>query len=219
MSATWTGLVGRDGSVFLGRAGVPLSDYDTYYAPIETQTTFCDVIALGLMQRLRLEQFADELVRFGDPVARAPDLRRVERELARFRIELWWQDVASFGHANRILDRAVAAHRSQELFAQLRDDIRDYAQLCSTEATERTNALLGLITLLGFALGAPIALLAAYPSHPEWVWLLWVPFACMALVAGLGLRAGRELLAPLVRGLRPVAPRGVRQKADGGRSP
>ena len=88
MSATWTGLVGRDGSVFLGRAGVPLSDYDTYYAPIETQTTFCDVIALGLMQRLRLEQFADELVRFGDPVARAPDLRRVERELARFRNEV-----------------------------------------------------------------------------------------------------------------------------------
>jgi len=184
-SAGWQALVLRDGAAFLGSGPDMGPIYRLADDPeLHFRTIYLDSFLLGMIQRLRLGGIADDLAALGDPVRHPERLDELERELAEFRNVFWWQQLGPQWHGNQLLRAYQRQHEIPELLAQVVEQLGDSARKAQTAAGQRTEALLGVLTVVGLPFGLAVAIQHAL-ELPDWKWLL-VSFAA-ATVCTVGL--------------------------------
>lgn len=211
-SAGWRGLVLRDGAAFLG-AGPDMGPiYRLSPDPeLHFRSIYLDAFLLGMIQRLRLGEIADRLASLGDPVRQPERLAELEDEMAEFRNVFWWQQLGAQWHGNQLLRAYQRQHEIPELFSQVIGELEDYSRKAQTAATQRTEALLGVLTIVGLPFGLAVGILHTL-GNDSWVWLL-VSLAAAATLSGaiLATGTGRTLL----RLWRLLGPRPLRRTSRG----
>jgi hypothetical protein len=195
LSANWKVLVLRDGVAYLGSGADMSSAYRLADdAEFHFRTIYLDALLVAQSQRLQLTRIADELAALADPVSNPAPLRRLERELTAFRNVYWWQHLGPQWHANRLLNAYQAGHETAELFDQVTDELGDYSRKAHTAATQRTEALVGVLAVVGLPLGAALELVHALGVDNPWWIALALALAVLLIAAILLTGAGRTLL-------------------------
>jgi hypothetical protein len=195
LSAGWRALVLRDGAAFLGEG----PDMGTVYRlsddpELHFRSIYLDAFMLGEIQRQRLGEIADHLAGLGDPVRHPERLEELEHELAEFRNVYWWQHLGAQWHGSRLLRSYQRQHELPELYDQVVGELADYARSAQTAASQRTEALLGILTVFGLPFGLAVGILHAL-EIPDWEWLVVSLAAATAVTVGLLLTApGRQLV-------------------------
>ncbi|MDP9257878.1 MAG: hypothetical protein M3Q31_15175 [Actinomycetota bacterium] len=195
LSANWKVLVLRDGAAYLGSGADMSSAYRLADdAEFHFRTIYLDALLVAQSQRLQLTRIADELAALADPMSDPAPLLRLERELTAFRNVYWWQHLGPQWHANRLLSAYQAGHEITELFDQVTDELGDYSRKAHTAATQRTEALVGVLAVVGLPLGAALELVHALSVDNPW-WIALALALAVLLIAGILLTgAGRTLL-------------------------
>jgi hypothetical protein len=195
LSASWKVLVLRDGAAYLGSG----ADMSPAYrladdAEFHFRTIYLDALLVAQSQRLQLTRIADELAALADPMSDPAPLLRLERELTAFRNVYWWQHLGPHWHANHLLRAYQGGHEIVELFDQVTEELGDYSRQAHTAATQRTEALVGVLAVVGLPLGAALELVHALGVHSAW-WIALALAAAVLMIAGILLTgAGRTLL-------------------------
>jgi hypothetical protein len=195
LSASWQALVLRDGAAFLGSGTDMSSAYRlSSDGEFHFRTIYLDALLVAQAQRLQLTRIADELAALADPMSDPEPLLGLERQLTAFRNVYWWQHLGPQWHANNLLRAYRDSQEIDEIFDQVRDEIGDYSRKAHTAATQRTEALVGVLAVVGLPLGAALELVHGLGVHDPW----WIAFAlglAALLVVGILLTgAGRTLL-------------------------
>jgi hypothetical protein len=195
LSASWKVLVLRDGAAYLGSGADMSSAYRLADdAEFHFRTIYLDALLMAQSQRLQLTRIADELAALADPVSDPTPLLRLERELTAFRNVYWWQHLGQQWHANRLLSAYQAGHEITELFAQVTDELGDYSRKAHSAATQRTEALVGVLAVIGLPLGAALELVHALSVENPWWIALALALAVLLIASILVTGAGRTLL-------------------------
>ena len=195
LSANWKVLVLRDGAAYLGSG----ADMSTAYrladdAELHFRTIYLDALLVAQSQRLQLTRIADELAALADPVSDPAPLLRLERELTAFRNVYWWQHLGPQWHANNLLSAYQAGHHITELFDQVSNELADYSRKAHTAATQRTEALVGVLAVVGLPLGAALELVHALGVDNPWWIALALALAALVIAGILLTGAGRTLM-------------------------
>jgi hypothetical protein len=200
LSASWQALVLRDGAAFL------MAPEDEDFAPDAERyfrSIYLDALLMGSVQRLYMQHLANSLANLADPADNVGPLMQLQAEMTRFRNTYWWQHVTGHGPANQLLRAYQTQHRlddlSQHLFAGLRESV-DQAEVAigrkQTAESQRANALLGLVTILGLPFGVALGLMQVLGTEG---WCVGYGMLAAAAVSGLIALAppARTLLDPL----------------------
>lgn len=183
LSNTWRALVMRDGMAFLALDVAALSDPHIAkgFAELYVRSIYADAIILGRMQRLALDELAQQLSaqKIGKP--EASNLRKLETRLDEFRQTLWWQHISGHESVNVFLRQYHKQHNMPELLGQIVSDLNDSARLQGVIEGERSARSLDLITKVGFPAGA---VLGAAPIWIEFGWAKALLATAIAAAAG-----------------------------------
>lgn len=160
ISRDWDALVLRDGIGYLGRREDRGVD-DPFFADAELyfRSIYLDALLLGIAQKATLGSIADEVAELDDPRGMPTELRGLERRVARFRNVYWWTHLSAHGPANELTQLYSRQHRLNSLASQVFEEIGEHARQVQTDAAERTNGLLSLLTVVGVPLGVIVAVL------------------------------------------------------------
>ena len=182
-SDDWQALVLRDGAGFLGvRQDQGESDPYFRHAALYVRSLYMDALAAGLIQRLYLNALADDVAEQEDPVGDPAALAGFETRLAHYRNTYWWKHLTSHWIANELLCEYQAQHRLDDQLNQVVDELSDFSRLAQTLAAERTNALLGIVAVVGLPLGLSVGLFQVFEeSSAALVW------GVLGIVLGLSL--------------------------------
>jgi hypothetical protein len=195
LSASWQALVLHDGAAFLGSGTDMSSAYRLSSAgEFHFRTVYLDALLFAQTQRLQLTRIADELAALADPIADPAPLLRLERQLTAFRNVYWWQHLGPQWHANQLLHAYQAKHGMTELFEQVMNELGDYSRKAHTAATQRTEALVGVLAVVGLPLGAALERVHALDVRDPWWIALALALATLFITAILLTGAGRTLL-------------------------
>lgn len=192
MSRTWRAMVVRNGIAFLGQ--VPDDGGEPFFsngsAELYVRSLYTDVLLLGLMQNVALDELAEALVEDGGPhVSRVETLRDLESRLNQFRMRLWWQHLTAHGAANDLVRAYQAQHHLAELLAQVIADLTDAARLQGIIEGERSARALDVISKVGLPAGAVIGLTPVWVDYGIVTALV---SAGVAALAGLGMMTAFE---------------------------
>jgi hypothetical protein len=201
-SRDWTALVLRDGAAFLG-ARPDEGERDPFFGAAEVyfRSIYVDALLLGMIQRMGLHAIADDIASVDDPQFQPDQVQRIERRLSRFRNVYWWTHLSGHGHANDLTTAYGRQHRLPELATQLFNELSEFSRQIQTAAADRTNALLGLITLLGLPIGATIGVLQVLGNDSALVLAITVAVAT-AMTFALIRYLARPVFDPMVRAIR-----------------
>jgi hypothetical protein len=194
LSAGWQALVLRDGTALLG-SGPDMSPVYRLFADPELhfRTIYLDALLLGQMQSLVLTQIADDLAAVVDPVLDPQRLLDLERELTTFRNVFWWRHLGPQWHGNALLGAYQRQHEIPDLLAQVADELGDYSNKAERAATQRSEALLGVLAVVSLPVGAA-ELIHALGVH-EWHWIAPILAIAVGLVVAILLTGpGRALV-------------------------
>ena len=194
LSAGWQALVLRDGTALLGSGPDMSPVYRLFEDPeLHFRTIYLDALLLGQMQRLVLTQIADDLAAVVDPVLDPQRLLDLERELTTFRNVFWWRHLGPQWHGNALLGAYQKQHEIAELLDQVADELGDYSNKAERAATQRSEALLGVLAVISLPVGAA-ELIHAIGIH-ERLWIAVVlGIAIASVVAILLTGPGRALV-------------------------
>jgi hypothetical protein len=195
LSASWQVLVLRDGAAFVG-SGIDMSSAYRLSpnAEFHFRTVYLDALLVAQAQRLQLTRIADELAALADPMIDPGPLLRLERELTAFRNVYWWQHLGPQWHANKLLHAYQEKHGISELFEQVAEELGDYSRKAQTAATQRTEALVGVLAVVGLPLGAALELMHALDVRDHrWI-ALALALATLFIAAILLTGPGRTLV-------------------------
>jgi hypothetical protein len=157
LSRDWIALVLRDGAAFLGlREDKGAQDPFFRSAELYFHSIYLDALLLGMLQRINLVAIANDLAELGDPAMSPRAVRLLERRLSVFRNVYWWTHLSGHGAANSLNLAYGRQHRLPELCAQVTSETSEYSQQAQTAAANRTNSLLGVITVVGLPIGVVI---------------------------------------------------------------
>jgi hypothetical protein len=195
LSASWSVLVLRDGAAYLGSGPDMSSAYRLAGdAEFHFRTIYLDALLVAQSQRLQLTRIADELAALADPMSDPAPLLQLERELTSFRNVYWWQHLGPQWHANHLLAAYQDRHQITELFDQVTDELGDYSRKAHTAATQRTEALVGVLAVIGLPLGAALEIVHALGvDDPRWI-AFALALAVLLIASILLTGAGRTLL-------------------------
>lgn len=194
-SAGWRALVLRDGAAFLGSGPDMGPIYRLSADPeVHFRSIYLDAFLLGMIQRLRLGEIADRLAALGDPVRHPDRLGQLQQEAATFRNVLWWRQLGPHWAGSELLRAYQRQHEIPELFAQVVGELDDYARTAQTAASQRVEALLGIITVVGLPFGLAVGIMHALEIS-DWEWLVVSLAAAAAFTAAILVTApGRALV-------------------------
>ena len=145
----------RDGTALLGSGPDMSPVYRLFEDPeLHFRTIYLDALLLGQMQRLVLTQIADDLAAVVDPVLDPQRLLDLERELTTFRNVFWWRHLGPQWHGNALLGAYQKQHEIAELLDQVADELGDYSNKAERAATQRSEALLGVLAVISLPVGA-----------------------------------------------------------------
>ena len=95
---------------------------------------------------------------------------------------------------NMVTRLIQGGHEIVELFDQVTDELGDYSRKAHTAATQRTEALVGVLAVVGLPLGAALELVHSLGVHNPWWIALAVAVAVLMIASILLTGAGRTLL-------------------------
>jgi len=201
LSRDWRGLVLRDGIAFLGLRTDGGSE-DPFFndAEVYFRTIYLDALLLGIVQRKSVGQIADALACLEDPLGKPDQLYVLHRHLLEVRNRYWWQHVTAAGPASDILDQYQRQHRLEELSSQIFVELAEYAGQMQAASSERTNALLGLLTLVGIPVGTGLAVLQTL-HEDNWEVIVVTVLGGLFVTSIFFLTIGRSLITPMLRSL------------------
>ncbi|MEX5711381.1 hypothetical protein AB1484_24600 [Parafrankia sp. FMc6] len=200
LSADWRGLLTRDGAAFVGlRPDQGADDPFFGFAQLYAHTAYLDALIIGTIQNANITRMIDEASR----AFHAKDLPRhlagLEERAARFRNIYWLRDASAHGPANDILTAYQAQHRLPEKFDAVLSEIADLNRIVQTQESQRVNAALGIITVIGLPFGTAFAVLQTLGANSPRDLLI----GALAALAGTGALLltsfGRLLLRTLQR--------------------
>lgn len=194
LSAGWQALVLRDGTALLG-SGPDMSPVYRLFEDVQLhfRTIYLDTLLLGQMQRLVLTQIADDLAAVVDPVLDPQRLLDLEHELTSFRNVFWWRHLGPQWHGNALLGAYQRQHEIAELVVQVADELGDYSNKAERAATQRSEALLGVLAVISLPVGAAELIHALGIHERLWIGLV-LALAVASVVAILLTGPGRALV-------------------------
>ena len=194
LSAGWQALVLRDGVAFLGSGPDMGPAYRLFQDPeFHFRSIYLDTLLLGQLQRLILTQIADDLAAVSDPYLDPQRLVNLEHELTKFRNVFWWRHLGPQWHANALLGAYQRQHEIPDLLDQISNELGDYSSKAERSATQRSEALLGVLAVVSLPVGAA-ELTHALGIH-EWIWRsLALAVALVLVVAILLTGPGRRIV-------------------------
>jgi hypothetical protein len=195
LSAGWQALVLRDGTALLG-SGADMSPVYRLFddAELHFRSIYLDALLLAQMQRLVLTQIADDVAAVVDPALDPERLLDLERELTTFRNVFWWRHLGPQWHGNELLHAYQRQHAIPELLDQVAAELGDYSRKVERAAAQRSEALLGVLAVVGLPVGVALELTHVLGiEEPIWVVLALV-IAFAFVVAILLTAPGRNLV-------------------------
>ncbi|WP_157996008.1 hypothetical protein [Thermomonospora amylolytica] len=188
ISADWSALVLREGMALTGtRPDRGASDPFYNHAALYARTIYLDAILIGLLQLHGISELEDTLAATLD--GGSPNgMPLLERRLAQFRHQLWWQHLSAHGAPNQFLEAFHRQHRLPERFAQILAEINDYNRLAREDETRNINGAVLIFTLVTVPAGIALALLQVLSAKD--LWIFTTVFATCLLLTGLLLATG-----------------------------
>lgn len=160
LSADWRGLINRDGAAFVGlRPDQGTDDAFFGFAQLYTHTAYLDALIIGMIQNANITRMIDEASRAFDSKDLPRHLAGLEERAARFRNIYWLRDASAHGPANDILTSYQAQHHLPERFDAVLGEIADFNRIVQNQESQRVNAALGIITVIGLPFGTAFAVL------------------------------------------------------------
>ncbi|WP_433248643.1 hypothetical protein [Actinomadura nitritigenes] len=160
LSADWSGLVLREGMALTGtRPDRGTSDPYYNHAALYARTIYLDAILIGLLQLHGICELEDALAEALDGDGAADAMPRMERRIAAFRHQLWWQHLSSHGVPDQVPDTFHRHHRLSERFTQVLAEISDFNRLARENQAHQINGTVLLFTLMPVPAGTALALL------------------------------------------------------------
>ncbi|GGU90057.1 hypothetical protein GCM10010182_00630 [Actinomadura cremea] len=204
LSADWCGLVLREGMVLTGTRP-DRGETDPYYnhAALYARTIYLDAILIGLLQLHGINQLEDTLAEALDGDAPADAMPRLERRIAAFRHQLWWQHLSAHGAPNQILEAFHRHHRLPDRFNQILAEINDFNRLTREDEARHVNGTVLLFTLATVPAGTALALLQVLGRKDLWVFI--AVFVTCVVFTGLLLatRPARTVVRSIRRSRKP----------------
>lgn len=202
LSRDWSVLMLRDGAAFLGHRP-DRGQEDVYFSHAEVyfRSIYLDALLLGMMQRAALQAIADDVAELGDPIREPKEVRRIERRLTEFRNVYWWRHLSGHGTVNELTRAYGRQHHLDELSRQIVEEVTEYSRQAQTAAADRTNALLGFLTLVGLPLGLVIGVFQTLGIDSPLPLAIAAVSMVLLTIALLG-AAAPTLLEPMLRAIR-----------------
>lgn len=200
LSADWRGLVARDGAAFVARR-YDLGDADPFlgFAQLYTHSIYLDALIIGMLQNTTISEMIDDASRAFEANDLPRHLARLEGRAARFRAVFWLRDVGTHGPANEILAAYQGQHRLPERFEAVLSEIADLNRIVQTQESQRVNAALGIITVVGLPFGIAFAVMQVLGVSSTSALLVGMAAAASCTGALLLTGFGRLLLRTLRR--------------------
>ncbi|WP_433151911.1 hypothetical protein ACQPZ8_16320 [Actinomadura nitritigenes] len=184
LSADWSGLVLREGMALTGtRPDRGASDPYYNHAALYARTIYLDAILIGLLQLHGICELEDALAEALDGDGAADAMPRMERRIAAFRHQLWWQHLSSHGVPDQILEAFHRHHRLPERFSQVLAEINDFNRLARENQAHHINGTVLLFTLMTVPAGTALALLQVVGGKNPWIFT--AVFAGCVILTGL----------------------------------
>ena len=204
MSNRIRGLVGRNGIGLVGLLpdnGESSGEQGFDYGGLEffAEGLYTDTLLLAQLQRVLLGELRDELTDAMSRGATKDDLQKLERRLLEFRRQYWRTDFAPQGSQDDFL---VAYHSTNSLPGQLDEfasQLSEYASQVQRVEQELTNAVLGIIAIIGLPFTVMIAIWDGIGN--ESVFQLPCALMIASILSGaiFAFPGGRAILKPLLR--------------------
>ncbi|TCJ34590.1 hypothetical protein [Parafrankia sp. BMG5.11] len=166
LSADWRGLVTRDGAAFVGlRPDQGTDDPFFGFAHLYAHTAYLDALIIGTVQNATITRMMDEASRAFDAKDLPRHLSALEERTARFRNIYWLRDASAHGPANDILTAYQNQHHLPEKFDAVLNEIADLNRIVQNQESQRVNAALGIITVIGLPFGTSFAVLQTLSAN------------------------------------------------------
>ncbi|MFG2296922.1 hypothetical protein [Streptomyces sp. NPDC048603] len=194
-SADWQALILRDGVAFVGTSPDP-GGGDTFHAAAQTyvHSIYLDVILLGRLQADALNALANRVADISLPRLGAGRLGSLEGQLIELRRAFGRDHITVHAKGNEILEQYCAQHRMPELRARLAEDLTDSARYVEVALARSTNAVMGLVAVLGLPFGLSYAAGALWGSKGLRGFLVWTAVAGTVSLAMTALGPVRRML-------------------------
>ncbi|SQD95029.1 conserved membrane hypothetical protein [Parafrankia sp. Ea1.12] len=200
LSADWRGLITRDGAAFVSlRPDQGEEDLFFGFAQLYTHTAYLDALIIGMIQNANITRMIDEASRAFDTKDLPRHLAGLEKRAAYFRNIYWLRDASTHGPANDILTAYQVQHHLPEKFDAVLNEIADLNRIVQTQESQRVNAALGIITVLGLPFGIAFAVLQSLGTDSPRDLLIGTLAALAGTGALLLTSFGRLLLRTLRR--------------------
>jgi hypothetical protein len=163
-----------------------------------TRTIFLDALLLGVVQRVLVEQLANDAARCGDPARSRRRFRELQRDVRIFRNVYWWREFSTWRWPDAVLRAYQDEHAMDRQVDGLTSEVADYAGEVGAANSERTNLALGLLAVIGVP-GVVATVLATLGSSSDsaakWLWasaaVIGIP-AIAGVVALIRSQVGRH---------------------------
>lgn len=198
MSRSLRGLVSKGGIALVGlQTDSGRSDgslgFDYGGAEFFVEGLYSDTMLLAQLQKYSVRELREKLNTARAAGGDASQLASLEQELVTFRATYWRSDFAPQGSQDDFLKAYQDVNGIVGEVDEIHNQIREYSDQVQRHQQELTNAVLGILTVLGFPLGIAVAVWTGITSHT---------FAQLGIALGIGLLvAGLTLLLPGTRGL------------------
>ncbi|TFD54675.1 hypothetical protein E3T46_00755 [Cryobacterium sp. Hh11] len=194
-STDWIGLIRRDGAAFLAKETSNFSPTMMFYA----RTIYTDTLALGRLQSRLLGILSSRLSEAAlVPVLPLHKVQSLEHDIVIFRAAYVTRSISGSQTANDIMYAYQDQHDLNEALSELHFNSVELARAATLKAAAlaqfsaaRTNAALGVLTVVGLPLGVALTIWSSFDGG---LWQLGTAFlgalgsSGLALVSMPGLR-------------------------------
>lgn len=200
LSADWRGLITRDGAAFVSlRPDQGANDPFFGFAQLYSHTAYLDALIIGMIQNANITRMIDEASQAFNADDLPHHLSGLEKRAAHFRNIYWIRDASAHGPANDILTAYQTQHHLPEKFDAVLSEIADLNRIVQNQESQRVNAALGIITVLGLPFSIAFAVLQTLGADST-LDLIIGTFAALVITGALLLTGfGRLLIRSLRR--------------------
>jgi hypothetical protein len=187
-SVDWIALIRRDGATFLSNAGSDFSPTLMFYA----RTIYTDTLALGRLQSRLLGTLSHRLSEAALlPALPLREVQALEHDIVIFRAAYVSRSISGSQTANDIMHAYQEQHELTEALVELHVNTVELARAATLKAAaltqfaaDRTNAALGVLTVVGLPLGVALTIWSSFDGG---MWQLGAAFLGALGSSGLAL--------------------------------
>lgn len=202
LSADWQSLVLRNGISFVGtRPDSGRTDSFHAAAQIYVHSIYLDVLLIGRIQADALNELANRIANIDMSNFGAKQLVSLEGRLIELRQSFGQNHITAHDKGREMLERYLAQHGTSDLRSRLVEDLADSSRYVEAQLARSTNAILGLVAVLGLPFGLAYAAGALWGSSGAKGFLAWTAAAVVASFVMTKLSPVRSMLHAIGKNL------------------